>query len=126
MKLYFAIIIVALTSALGFGQEADFSIDKAVFKFPETIEGKVLEHYFVITNNGDMPLIISDYKVDCPCTKVVLPKKPISPGESYRMKLTFDTKGKYYFQDRIVYLKDNTKKGTHKLRIKVNVIPHNE
>ncbi len=126
MKLYFAIIIVALTSALGFGQEADFSIDKSVHKFPETIEGKLLEHDYIITNDGDIPLIISDYKVDCPCTKVELPKKPILPGESYSMKLSFDTKGKYYFQSRIVYLKANTSKGTHKLRFKVNVIPHNE
>jgi len=126
MKLYLTIIFIVLKSALGFCQEADFSIDKAVHKFPKTIEGKVLEYYFVITNNGDIPLIIYDYTVECSCTKVILPLKPIAPGQSYRMKLTFDTKGKYYLQDRTISLQDNTRKGSHALRVKVNVIPHNE
>ena len=104
---------------------AEFSVSKPSFKFPKTIEGTLLEHYFEVTNTGDVPLLLLDYKVACSCTKIVLPKKPILPGETYRLKLTFDTKGKYYFQDRIIYIKANTKKGVHKLRMKVNVIPSN-
>lgn len=126
MRLFYAIIIIALNSALGFGQVAEFSIDKAVFKFPKTYEGKLLEHDYIITNKGDAPLIISDYKVSCSCTKAVLPEKPILPGESFSLHVTFDTNGKYYFQDRIIYLQTNTKTKTEKLRFKVNVIPKNE
>jgi len=125
-KLYFAIIIIAFNSAFGFGQMAEFSIKKSTHKFPNTEEGVLLEHYFVIENTGDAPLILSDYKVACTCTKIILPKKPILPGETFKLKLTFDTKGKYYYQDRIIYVKANTKKGTHKLRMKVNVIPEGE
>ena len=126
MRLFFAIIIIALSSALGFGQAAEFSIDKAVHKFPKTYEGVLLEHEFKLTNTGDAPLIISDYKVECSCTKAYLPNNPILPGESFLLKVTFDTKGKYNFQDRIIYLKTNTKKKTEQLRFKVNVIPKNE
>jgi hypothetical protein len=126
MRLFFAIIIIALNSALGFGQEAEFSIDKAVHKFPKTYEGVMLEHEFEITNTGNAPLVISDYSVSCSCTKAHLPESPIPPGQSYNLKITFDTHGKYYFQDRIIYLKTNTKKQTHKLRFKVNVVPRNE
>jgi len=126
MKLYFAIIIIALSSAFGFGQTAVLSIDKPTHKFPKTYEGTALEHIYTITNTGDVPLIISDYSVTCSCTHAVLPKKPILPGRTFNLKVTFDTKGKYYFQDRIIYLKANTKKKTHKLRFKVNVIPRNE
>ena len=126
MRLFYAIIIIALNSALGFGQVAEFSIDKAVFKFPEAKQGEVLEHVYVITNTGDIPLVISDYKVSCSCTKAVLPTRPILPGESFDLLVTFDTNGKYYFQDRIIYLTTNTKKGTHKVRFKVNVIPNEE
>lgn len=126
MKLFFAITIIVLNSALGFGQVAEFQFKEATHRFPETKEGVLLEHYFTLENTGKTPLIFSDYKVECPCTKVILPKKPIAPGETYRLKVTFDTKGKYYYQDRIIYLKANTKKGTHKIRIKVNVIPANE
>jgi len=123
MRLFFAIIIIALNSALVFGQAAEFSINKAVYKFPKTIEGTLLKHTYVITNTGNAPLIISDYKVGCSCTKTTLPTKPILPGESFDLVVTFDTKGKYNFQDRIIYLKANTRKQTHKVRFKVNVIP---
>jgi len=126
MRLFFAITIIVMNSALGFSQVAEFQFKEDVYKFPETKEGTLLEHYFTVVNTGKTPLIFADYKVECPCTKVVLPNKPIAPGETYKLKVTFDTKGKYYYQDRIIYLKANTKKGTHKIRIKVNVIPENQ
>ena len=115
-----------MNSALGFGQVAEFQFKKDVHKFPDTKEGTLLVHDFVLTNNGAIPLIISEYKVECPCTKVDLPKRPIAPGETYKLKVTFDTKGKYYYQDRSIYLTTNTKKGTDRVRIKVNVIPVSE
>ena len=126
MKLYFTIIFIALNSAFGFGQTADFSIDKLVHKFPKTQEGGILEHFYTIKNTGSIPLVFSDYKVTCSCTKLYLPSEPILPGEVFKLRLTFDTDGKYFFQDRIIYLQANTKKGTHKLRMKVNVIPKEE
>lgn len=102
-------------------QEAKFSVDKSVHKFPKSKEGILLEHHFKVTNTGNVPLIISDYKVACECTKLFLPKKPIAPGETVAIKVTFDTTGKSYFQDRIIYLSTNTKDKEEKLRIKVNV-----
>ncbi|MCR9173164.1 MAG: DUF1573 domain-containing protein [bacterium] len=116
------LISILINSALVFGQEAEFSLEEKVHKFPKTKQGVLLEHKFKITNTGEAPLIISDYKVSCKCTKAILPKAPILPGETYQLKVTFDTKGKYDFQDRTVYLKTNTKKGTHSVRFKVRVI----
>jgi len=126
MRLFFAIIIIALNSALGISQVAEFSIEEPVYKFPKTYEGVILQHEFKFTNTGDAPLIISDYTVSCSCTKAILPKEPILPGKSSVIKVTFDTNGKYYHQDRIIYIKTNAKKSEHKLRFKVNVIPKNE
>lgn len=124
MKLFFAIIIIALNSALGFCQEAEFSLDKSVHKFPNTKQGVVLTHDYLITNKGDAPLIISDYKVGCACTKAILPENAIEPGESFALQVTFDTKEKYYFQDRTIILVTNTKKKTHSIRFKVKVVPN--
>jgi hypothetical protein len=123
MRLLFAIIILALNSALGFGQVAEFSLKQSVHKFPSTNEGKVLEHEFVFTNTGTIPLIFDGYSVACTCTKLILPETPIQPGKQGVIKLTFDTEGKSFYQDRIIYLKTNTKKKTEKLRIKVYVEP---
>lgn len=114
-----------LKSAVGFGQSADFFVEKSLHKFPKTVEGLVLEHTYTVTNQGDAPLIITEYKVACPCTKVVLPDT-IAPGASAAIKLTFDTKGKYYQQDRKIILFTNSKKPIQELRFKVYVIPKDE
>jgi hypothetical protein len=124
MKLLFALILITFNSALGFGQAAEFSIDKALHKFPDAKQGSLVTHNYIIKNSGTVPLIISDYHVDCTCTKVVLPKKPISPGESFTLKVTFDTKDKYYYQDRTIRLQTNTKKKEHLIRFKVKVVPN--
>lgn len=115
------LIVIILNSALVFGQEAEFSLKQSVFKFPAAKEGVLLEHVYTITNSGDAPLIISDFEVACTCTKAALPQKPILPGESFDLKVTFDTNGKYGFQDRTVYLITNTKKGKHPVRFKVKI-----
>jgi hypothetical protein len=52
-----------------------------------------------------------------------MPEQAIAPGESAEIKVTFDTDGKAYFQDRTVLLTTNTKRKTEKLRFKVNIIP---
>ena len=122
MKVIASIFFIMMNTIV-FSQSAKMSVDKSTVKFDKTIEGKLLEHYFVITNVGTAPLIISSYKVACPCTKLTLPKEPILPGKSFRLKLTFDTNGKYYQQDRSIYLQTNAAKETFKLRMKVNVIP---
>lgn len=111
---------------ISFSQMAKFSVDKSVHTFEDIREGTQLSHVFKITNSGDAPLIIQDYKVACPCTKIELPKNPILPGETYSMKVTFDSNGKTYLQDRSILLQTNTKKKEEKLRIKVYVIPKEE
>ena len=124
MRLFFAIIIIALNSAPGFCQEAEFRLDKSLHKFPTTKQGTVLTHDYLITNTGDAPLIISDYKVSCTCTKAILPEKAIEPGDTFALQVSFDTKEKYYFQDRTIILVTNTKKQTHSIRFKVKVVPN--
>lgn len=111
-----------LNVSIAFSQ-AKFDVDKSTHKFPKTKQNIVLKHAFEVTNTGDQPLIISDFKVACTCTKVILPTKPIAPGETIQLIVTFDTTGKSYFQDRIIYLATNTPKGEEKLRIKVMVEP---
>jgi hypothetical protein len=126
MKLYFAIIFIALNSAFGYGQTAEFSfLEGSTKKWDKTPEGELLKHYFVFTNTGDAPLIIDEAQVACPCTKVTFPQKPVPPGATDSILVTFDTNHKFYNQDRKIILKANTKK-EEKLRIKVYVIPKEE
>ena len=122
MKLVIFFLAIIGSIDMAAAQRAVLSVDKTTFKFPPTEQGVLLEHSYVVTNDGDVPLIISDYTVNCTCTKLVLPERPIAPGESFAVKVTFDTAGKYYYQDKTIGLVTNTKK-KHTLRFKVKVIP---
>ena len=121
MRLFFAIIIIALNSAPGLAQEAEFGIKDRVHKFPKTEQGVLLEHLYEVVNTGSDSLIISDYKVSCPCTKLYFPEKAIAPGDTAELKLTFDTKDKYGYQHREILVMTNAKKSVQSLRFKVTV-----
>ena len=114
-----------MNSAFCFGQKAEFFVDKATHKFPKTPEGPTIYHDYHIANLGTDTLVISNYKVACTCTKITLPA-PVPPGDSAVIHLEFDTKGKYYQQDRSIFLHTNTLKGTETLRFKVFVEPKEE
>ena len=82
-------------------------------------------HYtYFVTNKGKAPLKIFDALVECSCTSVVLPEKDILPGEKAKIEVYFDTTGKYFFQDRLIILKTNTRRKREKLRLRVFVIPN--
>jgi hypothetical protein len=125
MRFVLTVCVITFISTFGFGQEAEINFKQATFKFPKTKEGVVLEHSYSFTNTGNVPLIISDYKVECSCTKVFLPIDPILPGKSGVIKVIFDSEGKAFYQDRLIYLSSNTKQKTEKLRFKVYIEPKN-
>ncbi len=122
MRAAIVLIIILLNSAFVLGQEAEFSFEgKTTFKFPKTKEGSILTHTFPFTNSGDAPLIISEYKVACKCTKAFFSNEPIMPGETGSITIEFDTNGKIAWQDRTVEIYSNAKKSPLKLRFKVMV-----
>lgn len=126
MKLYFAIIFIAMNSAIGLGQSAEFDFkDGTTHQWDDIKEGAILEHYFVYENTGDAPLTIDDAKVSCSCTKIDFPQAPTLPGEQDSIRVTFNTAGKFYRQDRKIEIYSNASR-KEKLRIKVFVIPKEE
>jgi hypothetical protein len=121
MKISIFMLTTLISSAIALQQFAELSFDKKTIKFPDSPEGVVLEHYLKYTNTGSAPLVFETYKVSCPCTKVELPTSPIAPGQTDSLHITFDTKGKSYYQDREILIFSNTKKQVDKIRLKVFV-----
>ncbi len=119
----FLLINFCLITALGISQEAVFSPKYSTAKFPKTKEGKIINYVFEFKNTGDAALEFYSYEVECSCTKVELPNEPTQPGQNGRISVSFDTNGKSYFQDRIIYLQTNTERKKEKLRLKVYVDP---
>ncbi len=64
------------------------------YDFGRIEEGDRFEHEFKFFNSGDAPLVISDIKASCGCTKTTYPKEPIMPGEQGTIGVTFESKGK--------------------------------
>jgi hypothetical protein len=73
---------------------------------------------FPFENAGTQPLVISDYQVECGCTVMEKPSKPILPQEHSVLKVTFDTHNKYDRQDRTVTIISNAKNSPTIIRFK--------
>ena len=92
-------------------------------KFPPTQEGEVLKFSYEVKNTGKAPLEIYSAETECSCTDVILPTDKILPGNFGTIKVVFDTKGKYYFQNRHIYLNTNSRRQKELVRFKVFVEP---
>ena len=98
-------------------------LDKEVHDFGTINEGDKVETEFMVTNGGEVDLIISDAKGSCGCTVPEPPKEPIKPGASAPITVTFDSNGKPGEQKKTVTLTTNTEKGYETFEIKANVTP---
>lgn len=49
---------------------------------------------FEVVNTGNKPLLIVDVVVSCGCTSREFPKKPIAPGKSAKIKVSYDPEGR--------------------------------
>ena len=116
------ILLILLFTISEISAQAKIKIDNPTFKFPKTKEGKLLKHNYIITNTGNTPLLINNYEVACPCTKLLFPHSPIPPGKTDTLTVTFDTNGKISWQDRTISVYSNAENSPTKLRFKVMVI----
>jgi hypothetical protein len=122
LKLVILAVSLFITAPV-FLQWAVFYAPRKVVRFPKTTEGEKLNYRFTVKNRGDAPLTIYGFEAECTCTQVQLPPMPIQPNQSVFIDVTFDTNGKYFYQDRVIYFATNTKRKREKLRFKVFVIP---
>ena len=105
------------------GKFPKVKLDKEVHDFGTINEGDMVETEFLVTNDGEVDLIISDAKGSCGCTVPEPPKEPIKPGASAPIKVTFNSQGKPGEQKKTVTLTTNTEKGYETFEIKANVTP---
>ncbi|MFT4660600.1 MAG: hypothetical protein ACI8XB_000868 [Patiriisocius sp.] len=96
--LFLAFALIASFTVSAQGKEVatengpQISLDKDVHDYGEIEKGGEPYCEFLITNDGNEPLIISNAKGSCGCTVPEWSKEPILPGESSIMKVKYDTK----------------------------------
>ena len=77
---------------------------------------------FTVTNTGDKPLILEDVSASCGCTMPRKPEKPILPGESDVIEVTFHPKpGQVNEIKKSITVTANTMKKVHMLEIRAFV-----
>ncbi len=100
---------------------AEISIDKDVHDYGTIAKGSDGSCYFTITNNGDTPLTITRAKGSCGCTVPDWPREPIAPGQSAKMKVTYDTNRPGPINKTVTITSNATNSPTKVVRIKGTV-----
>ena len=78
---------------------------------------------FEFTNTGTGNLVILDAKATCGCTRPEYPKRPIAPGKTGKIKVTYNPLGRPGVIDRTVTITTNGKPKKVRLHIGGNVTP---
>lgn len=92
------------------------------YDFGTVEQGKVVKIEYEFSNSGTQPLIISTIEVTCGCTVADFPRHPIKPGDTGIILLTFNTKEKYGYQDRVSKIISNATNSPTKIRFKGTVL----
>jgi uncharacterized cupredoxin-like copper-binding protein len=83
------------------------SVQQSDYDFGEAIQNDIVNHSFILTNNGGDVLKILDVKASCGCTAVKPDKNELKPGESTQIKASFNTKGRKGPQTKTITVKTN-------------------
>ena len=110
-------IVMEKTSILFFETEHDFGQVK---------EGKKVTCKYTFENTGNADLIILNAKATCGCTKPSYSKKPIAPGKTGSLEVTFNTKGRVGNQRKNVSITANTEPAVTVVSFICEVLPKDE
>lgn len=78
---------------------------------------------FYLKNIGKRELIIKEVEPECGCTGFLLEKYNVSPGDSTRLIINYNTKGQIKgFQRKAIIINSNTNKEYNTLFIRCNIV----
>ena len=97
--------------------QPQLKFDDAKKNFGFVKKGEQVKLLYTYTNSGNQPLIITNAKVECSCTKVIFPKEPLQVGKA-TIEVLFDTSPTYDRQERTVEIISNDPNSPHKIRFK--------
>jgi len=99
-----------------------FKFESETHDFGEITQGESVEYSFTFTNTGRTALVISSAKGSCGCTVPEYSSDPVGPGETGKIDVVFNSKGKTGGQNKKVTLIANTVPNQAVLTITGNVI----
>lgn len=103
-------------------QAPRLQLEKSNYDFGTINEGEIVKTDFVFTNTGKSPLNIRETQANCGCTVSNPEKETLAPGESSKITVTFNSKGRRGRQQKMVTIFSNDPKApTQRITIKGRV-----
>ena len=123
---FLLLIILTVTINAQFIGSRITSLEKE-FDFGNIVEGAIVTHDFVITNDGDSELYLIKVSSTCGCTVAKPEKEKLKPGETTKLRTTFNSKGKHGRQKKYINVFTNdTSNIRYRLVILANVLSKDE
>lgn len=124
-----ALVSMAANARRTPGDKVGVAIDTLSYDFGTVAENSApVVREFTLTNVGSEPVAILSAKASCGCTAPDYSRRPVKPGESTVIKVTFNPYGQIGEADKSVRVKlrsaDN-KKEEITLRLRGMVLPKN-
>jgi hypothetical protein len=89
-------------------------VDPAEHDFGDISSDKPVSCEFTVANAGGKSLEISRVQTTCGCTAAVIGHQLLKPGESTKLKVTFDPRGRMGQQGRAIIILSNDPRTTQK------------
>lgn len=122
-QIIFIFMAILLATGMASAQKkAVIAAEETSHDFGEINEadGKV-SHTFVISNQGDKPLVITRVIASCGCTTPEWTKEPIAPGKTGDIKVTYNPSGRPGPFSKTISVYSNGKTGSYILTIRGDV-----
>ncbi len=88
------LLLAVFTCAIA-QNDAQIKFDKTTWNFGTFSESQIQTCTFTFKNVGSAPLIINQAVASCGCTVPTYTKKPVAPGATGTLKVTYNGKGKF-------------------------------
>jgi hypothetical protein len=87
--------------------EPMIQVDRVEHNFGKIPDSGPVSHVFTVKNIGGKPLNISRIQTSCGCTAAVMDNQFLQPGESTRLKVQFDPRGRRGAQSKSIMIHSN-------------------
>lgn len=99
--------------------------EKTSYDFGAINEGEIVAYSFLFTNKGNVDLQLTSVGTSCGCTASEYPLEPIKPGESGKIKITFNSAHRLGMQHKKITIRANTNPEFSNLSIYAQVVDKN-
>ncbi len=89
------------------GPVFQFENTNDTYNFGTVTDGEVVVYEYKFKNAGNAPLVIHKAEAGCNCTSAEWPTKPIMPGQSGSIKVTYKSEGNVGTVNKQIYIKSN-------------------